>query len=223
MAEALTGVYSIFNRANGKQYVGSAADSFKKRWGEHRSQLNNDCHYNHHLQRAWNKYGSESFEFRVIEYCHPENCLNREQYWLDTLMVFDQAKGYNLCPTAGSRLGTRHSEETKAKLSKITKEQAKSETGQYSHEHMLRMNKRAQTPEARARQVAALKNIEWTEERRANHREAVNKPERMEKVKKALRGQRRSVGEKAAMSMAKKASALRRKKLLQVEVECSAQ
>jgi hypothetical protein len=44
--------------------------------------LNNNKHHNIHLQRAWNKYGSEFFEFFIIEECEGahELLLERENF-----------------------------------------------------------------------------------------------------------------------------------------------
>jgi group I intron endonuclease len=61
-----TGIYQILNKVNGKSYVGSAVN-IKKRWAVHRHTLRNNKN-SPHLQKAWNKYGEESFEFNVLEY-----------------------------------------------------------------------------------------------------------------------------------------------------------
>ena len=52
---AMTGVYCIQNRSNGKRYVGSAATSLAKRLKTHKYQLVRNQHYNQHLQAAWSK------------------------------------------------------------------------------------------------------------------------------------------------------------------------
>ena len=96
-----------------KLYVGSACD-FTRRFKEHRDRLRAGRHCNPHLQAAWIKYGERAFEFIIIRYI--EDCtvlLSAEQEFLDCVprdMLF------NLQPTAGSRLGVRHTEATKAKI-----------------------------------------------------------------------------------------------------------
>jgi group I intron endonuclease len=60
------GIYKIVNIVNDNFYVGSAV-SFKKRKVRHFSDLRKGKHYNKHLQRAWDKYGEQSFEFVVVE------------------------------------------------------------------------------------------------------------------------------------------------------------
>ena len=40
--------------------------NFGDRRDTHFSELNNNKHYNTHLQHAWNKYGKENFSFVVL-------------------------------------------------------------------------------------------------------------------------------------------------------------
>lgn len=110
-----TGVYAIRNTQNGKQYVGSAALTFASRWAIHRCDLKRGRHHSNHLQKAWDKYGEASFEFVVLQRCKPEDCIRLEQWWLDKLRTYERDKGYNLSPTAGSALGTKHAEDAKTK------------------------------------------------------------------------------------------------------------
>lgn len=62
----IIGIYKIINKENGKYYVGSSQD-IEKRFSRHRYELNNNRHHNILLQRAWNKYGENVFEFDIIE------------------------------------------------------------------------------------------------------------------------------------------------------------
>jgi len=113
-----TGVYAIRHKISLKVYVGSAAVSIKKRWYIHKCLLRRDLHHNKHLQRAWLKYGEEAFEFIVLETCQKKMCVPREQVWMDKLRAAEQDTGYNKCPTAGSCLGVKLSEEHIAKSKK---------------------------------------------------------------------------------------------------------
>lgn len=108
-----TGVYAIKNRLNGKVYVGSASLKFTIRTEYHRSRLRKGIHENIYLQRAWNKYGAKSFVFVILEKCSPNDCLKREQYWMDFYRSYERSNGYNICPTAGSMRGTKWTEERK--------------------------------------------------------------------------------------------------------------
>jgi group I intron endonuclease len=118
-----TGIYAIINTQTWKTYVGSAArvSGVNKRWIEHRTKLKRGCHHSKHLQSAWKKYGSKAFKFVVVEECAPEDCLRREQFWLDKMMAADPEHGYNICKTAGNKLGTPHSADAKRKVSEANK------------------------------------------------------------------------------------------------------
>jgi group I intron endonuclease len=63
------------------------------------------------IYKAILKHGHSNFSLEILEYCDRDSVIAREQYYLDHL-----EHEYNLSPTAGSRLGYRHTEETKAKL-----------------------------------------------------------------------------------------------------------
>lgn len=89
-----TGVYGIFNLINNDWYVGSAtavginlSDSgFYTRWVAHIRLLEheNKRHHSKKLQEAWDEYGAENFEFRILEFIEDENrCFFREQEYLD--------------------------------------------------------------------------------------------------------------------------------------------
>ena len=58
------------------------------------------------------KYGYYNFKLEILEYCEPSKCLEREQYYLDLLKP-----EYNILKTAGSPLGSKHSEDTKKRIS----------------------------------------------------------------------------------------------------------
>src|SRR5690242_6450435 len=108
-----SGIYEIINTINGYRYIGSAVD-INRRWRNHKSLLNQNQHPNIHLQRAWNKYGAESFQFKIIEQCFAFALINREQYWIDKIKP-----QYNILPRAGNSLGLKHTDESKAKISKV--------------------------------------------------------------------------------------------------------
>jgi len=112
-----TGVYCWRNIVNGKVYVGSAAVSFVSRKDSHWKCLQANTHPNRYLQAAWNKYGATSFAFEELEWCLPDECVSKEQYWIDTLKSAQREFGYNLSPTAGSQLGLKMSLQSCAKIS----------------------------------------------------------------------------------------------------------
>lgn len=118
-----TGVYLIKNKVNNKFYVGSSAKSIKERFWQHRTFLRMNKHGNIHLQRSWNKHGENSFDFIPLEYCSSGICIEREQYYIDTLLP-----EFNISPTAGNRLGCKQdnsksqANRTKALRDRITPE-----------------------------------------------------------------------------------------------------
>lgn len=108
-----SGVYEILNTVNGKRYVGSTVN-MKKRWSTHRRKLRAGGHHSQALQRAWNKYGEESFKFKPILTCAPtkQMLLFYEQQLLDKVKP-----EYNIADTAGSTLGIKLAESVRAKMS----------------------------------------------------------------------------------------------------------
>jgi len=108
----MTGIYKIKNIINGRSYIGSAIN-FSRRMSQHVSSLNTNKHHSRYLQNSWNKHGEHNFVFGLIEQIEdPKELISREQYWMDTLKP-----EYNICPTAGSRLGSKSTAETRAKIS----------------------------------------------------------------------------------------------------------
>ena len=110
-----SGIYCILNKKNKKRYVGSS-NCLSKRFNNHKVKLRNNKHFNIHLQKAFNKYRENQFQFLVLEYCRINNLINREQYYMNLYNVYKN--GYNIAPTADR---TIVSEETKRKISKANK------------------------------------------------------------------------------------------------------
>jgi group I intron endonuclease len=90
----ILGVYRITNLVNGKNYIG-ISKSIYKRWEYHRYRLKKGIHDNIHLQSAWNKYGKENFEFKIIEECQVDSLQEREDYWINFFNSIHREKGYN--------------------------------------------------------------------------------------------------------------------------------
>lgn len=118
MENKICGIYMIKNKINGNIYIGQAADIYE-RWREHISLLRRGKHVNNHLQRAWNKYGDDNFEFSIVEECS-ENALNdREIYWITEYDSYHN--GYNQTLGGGGVRGFKHDEETKQRISESLK------------------------------------------------------------------------------------------------------
>lgn len=89
------GIYSIENIINHKKYIGQSVD-IKHRWYCHRSDLKNKKHDNDYLQKSWDKYGEENFQFKILEQC-PRDMLNeKERYYIDLYNTMNRDCGYNL-------------------------------------------------------------------------------------------------------------------------------
>jgi len=106
----ISGIYKIINIQNSKLYIGSA-ENIDKRWGEHRRLLINKKHHSGHLQNSYNLYGVEKFKYEIIENCPEDILIKREQYYIDLYETTNPDKGYNECPTAGSRKGIKNTPE----------------------------------------------------------------------------------------------------------------
>ena len=74
----LSGIYRILNKINGNCYIGSSLN-VEKRYKHHLSILRHNSSRCSILQKAFNKYGEDNFEFQVILCCKPEYRLYYEQ------------------------------------------------------------------------------------------------------------------------------------------------
>jgi hypothetical protein len=104
------GVYMWVNQINGNTYVGSSVNlppRFLKYFNEKALRNNNML-----INLAIIKHGLDKFSLYILEYCSPENVLQREQHYLDLYKP-----NYNTLKTAGSSLGYVHTEDTLAKMS----------------------------------------------------------------------------------------------------------
>lgn len=110
------GIYGIRNLINNKIYVGKTGMNFGDRWDSHRSLLNNGKHDNPYLQRAWDKYGQDNFEFIVIEDCNVDELSDREKYYIK--LYKDMGLAYNIHDGGdeGYNLGKHLSDKTKRKI-----------------------------------------------------------------------------------------------------------
>lgn len=102
------GIYMIQNLVNFKIYIGQSVN-IEDRWRQHRSELRGNDHDNKHLQRAWNKYKEDNFEFTVICECAESQLNTMEEYYIFELMTYDPDFGYNKTYGGG---GGRPTEET---------------------------------------------------------------------------------------------------------------
>lgn len=109
-----SGIYRWVDLVNNKSYIGSSisldnrlSQYFSliglKRKSEKTSSL---------IYKSIVKYGFPNFQLEILEYTNIETLIAREQYYIDLLKP-----EYNICKIAKSRLGYKHTEETKLKIS----------------------------------------------------------------------------------------------------------
>lgn len=101
------GIYKITNIVNGKVYIGGTED-FKRRFKHHIVSLNGQFHRNEHLQRAWNKYGKDSFKFEPIYCCNKQDLDSSEIFFINTFNAMDRNYGYNMKLGGSSTRGINH-------------------------------------------------------------------------------------------------------------------
>ena len=81
--EKLIGVYIIKNKITNKFYVGHSVDIYQ-RFNSHKSYLKRGIHHCIYLQRAWDKYGEDNFDFIIIKLYNSElDSIELEQYYIN--------------------------------------------------------------------------------------------------------------------------------------------
>jgi group I intron endonuclease len=118
----ISGVYRITSKVYPfRDYIGSAIN-ITDRWRLHLSDLKFLKHGNKRLQNHYNKYGESDLQFSIIVGCPIDDLIKTEQFYIDAYDPY-----FNICKIAGSRLGTKQSEETKRKLSESAKKRKASD------------------------------------------------------------------------------------------------
>lgn len=179
------GIYLIVNCINDKIYVGRAI-KIKVRWKNHKCMLQENRHYNVHLQHAWNKDGAENFGFSILEECNIDKLIEREQFWIDYTQCYKAEKGYNLSPSAGSNLGFKHTKETIEKLkNRKHTEEAKAKIAEASRN-------RVHTRESIEKGAALRRGQKRSEEARARMSEGQKGRKHPEHILIKMRGRKMS-------------------------------
>lgn len=117
MKNKLAGVYEIINTINNKVYVGSSIN-IEKRLKAHFDSLQNNTHFNSHLQNAFNLYGKNAFTSKILEIVEDISELRaREEYYIQTINSTDPNTGYNILNYANFGLAVHNSERVRRKIS----------------------------------------------------------------------------------------------------------
>src|SRR5574343_661432 len=118
-----SGIYCIINLTNGKIYIGQSK-RIKERWRDHLTFLRNNKNGKSkfgkvdYIQKAWNKYGEENFEFKILKYCKEKDLDKWEEYYINIYNSTNPHCGYNIKLNIN---GVCHSEETRRKISESNK------------------------------------------------------------------------------------------------------
>lgn len=110
----ICGIYAITNLVNGKMIIGQSADIYR-RWKDYRVALRGHRYKNIHLQRAWDKYGENNFQFHILILCSIDNLDGEEIRLIKKYGTTNPDFGYNI-ESGGNR--SPMTEETRRKLSK---------------------------------------------------------------------------------------------------------
>lgn len=132
------GIYIIKNLVDGKCYVGKSKN-LSKRIAAHKQSLKRGDHYNNHLQNSFKLYKEHNFIFKIILECLEKDLSYFEKFYCDIFNSHNKNRGFNIEPIKEEenrilkrnpetiekmrliRLGMKHTEETKLKMSKFQK------------------------------------------------------------------------------------------------------
>lgn len=148
---AVSGIYKIENKLNGKLYIGSSYN-INERKSKHYYDLRNNKHHSITLQRSYNKHGEDNFIFEIIEECLIENLLSKEIFYIEQLNPF-----YNSAHVINSPYGSKRTFEQKQKLSMIRKQEYNSLTEEEKYnryKHLLGWNKGKKMPEGMSKKLS---------------------------------------------------------------------
>lgn len=97
------GVYQIKNNANNKVFIGSNLN-IQAIFNRTKMELNYGTFRIKEIQKDWNEYGEDKFDFDVLEILEPldepgykpnDDLKALEEIWLERVQPFDE-KGYNM-------------------------------------------------------------------------------------------------------------------------------
>ncbi|MDY6153122.1 MAG: GIY-YIG nuclease family protein [Terrisporobacter sp.] len=88
----MIGIYKIENTENGMVYIGKS-DDIMRRWEQHIKSLENNSHANARLQKDWNNYKINCFNFSILRTCDKNELSEYEQFYINK--YFNIASIYN--------------------------------------------------------------------------------------------------------------------------------
>lgn len=115
----MRGIYYIKNKTNNKFYVGQSID-IETRIKRHKRTLKNGTHHNKHLQKSFNKYGENNFEYGVLYEANEDDNLDElEMKYIESTGAFEH--GYNSTKGGKGDLGMIVTDEFRMRMSELVK------------------------------------------------------------------------------------------------------
>lgn len=89
-----SGIYRIYSKSENKNYIGKSIN-IEERWKIHLNELKKGKHHNKKLQKTFNKYGKDDFEFSILkEVDDYYEIYYYESYYAEEFNTFNS--GYNI-------------------------------------------------------------------------------------------------------------------------------
>lgn len=80
----ISGVYKITNTVTGEFYIGSSKN-VKNRWAAHKCKSTWKNHPNNQMYLDMKKYGTDKFEFEILEKVETDKLKEKEQQFIESL------------------------------------------------------------------------------------------------------------------------------------------
>jgi len=141
------GIYAIFNKENGKSYVGKSKN-IEQRFAQHKYHLNSDDYNkkacNRHLWNSYKKHGSDSFDFVILQkfdYFDDEILSEAELFWMEFYETTIRENGYNLRKDSSSNM-TVHEETRKLMSENVSGSKNPNFGNRWSEESKVEMSEK---------------------------------------------------------------------------------
>jgi len=180
----IAGIYTITS-PTGKIYIGSS-QNIEQRWYFYKT-LN--CKGQPHVYRSLKKYGPETHQFDIFEYCSTDQLLLKEQKWLD---FFKPELNCALSAIAPMR-GRKHTAETLKKMSEAKKGKKR---GPHSAEHRRNLSEslkgKTHSVEAKLKMSKAKQNMSAETKLKMSKAKQNMSAETKKKISEAKKGKKRA-------------------------------
>lgn len=183
--ERQSGVYILRNMVSGNFYIGSSKNLASRR-GRHMYVLRNGIKENVRIFNDCNKYGVESFIFKVIEYCDECDLIDKEQHYFELMMP-----RYNVWKSVYSAKGRTYTNEQLEYFKDVAHGPKNLENHSNSLKEAWKRRKEKYSPEELHKKMsAARKGIKHSEETKMNYSLLRKGKSKSESMKNKLRESR---------------------------------